>query len=242
MSPRTAGTRSGRRTDRPLRDQGESAFTAILRALVARVPGARAAALVDFQGETVDYSGHAIPFDVRVAAAHWRIVLDVAEGQPSLPGLKWIVARTARRSYLAYALPERYALVILLARAAGFTGWQRAAGDCARALGKEAAWRAAADSSAQWFFLDVVSDDRNRPSSVRLAGTLRPVEILGTIVRQKRGATWAAPGDYSSREQGWRVRFETGAEATLVREPGGTWYADAALDGIGSNRPSRKSR
>ncbi len=242
MSPRTGSARTARRRLRPARDQGESAFTAILRALVARVPGARAAALVDFLGETVDYSGRAIPFDVRVAAAHWRIVLDEAEGQSSFQGLKWIVARAARRSYVVYGLPERYALVLVLARAAGFAGWHRAVAVCARALGQEAAWRDQADAPAQWFHVEVASDAHHRPSSVRLSGADRPVEILGTIVHQERMAPWAEPGDSAGRERGWRVRFETGAEATLVREPGGTWYADAAVDGIALDRPSRKSR
>ena len=50
-------TRRRRRPPRSSRDQHESAFASILRLLVARVPGARAAALVDCLGETVDYAG-----------------------------------------------------------------------------------------------------------------------------------------------------------------------------------------
>jgi hypothetical protein len=30
-------------------------------------------------------------------------------------------------------------------------------------------------------------------------------------------------------ERGFRVRLDSGAEVTLVREPSGCWYADAAL-------------
>ncbi len=234
--------RATRRGAPPLRDQGESAFTSILRALVVRVPGAHAAALVDFQGETVDYAGRATPFDVRVAAAHWRIVLDEARGQSALRGLKWFAARAARRSYLVYGLPERYALVVVLARAAGFAGWHRAVAACTRALSEEAAWRGLAGSPEPWFAVDVVSDRHRRPSSVRVAGAVRPVEILGTIVRRGQADAWAAPGDSGRRQRGWRVRFDTGAEATLVREPGGVWYADAPVDGIVPERRSRKSR
>jgi hypothetical protein len=220
----------GSRGPNPLRDQGESAFTPILRELLARVPGARAAALVDFQGETVDYAGRAIPFELRVAAAHWRIVLNEAEAQHSLGGMTWLAARAARRSYLVYALPDRYALVVVLARAAGFAGWHRAVAVCARALGEEAAWSQRA-ATVPWFPVEVVSDGHRRPQSVRVAGRYRPLEILGTLVWQGRAGASGGLGDLARREKGWRVRLETGAEATLVREPGGVWYADAAVDG-----------
>src|ERR1700690_1679452 len=234
--------RAGRRDAHPARDQGESAFTSILRALVARVPGARAAALVDFQGETVDYAGRAIPFDLRVAAAHWRIVLDEAESRGSLLGLKWLAARFARRSYLVYGLPERYALVVVLARAAGLAGWHRAIVVCARALSEEAAWTRAAAFSPPWFSVEVVADSHRRPKSVRVGGGARRVEILGTIVARGPAEAWAGPGDLAPRERGWRVRLDTGAEATLIREPGGAWYADAAIDGVVHRPRPRKSR
>ena len=52
---------------------GECAFAEILRALVARSPGARAAVLVDSEGETVDYAGEADAFELRILAAHMTI-------------------------------------------------------------------------------------------------------------------------------------------------------------------------
>ncbi len=224
-------SRHARRPAHPPRDQRESAFASILRELVLRVPGARAAALVDFQGETVDYWGRAAPFDLRVAAAHWRIVLDEAHGQRSLQGLKWFAARAARRSYLVIALPERYALVIVLLRAAGFAGWQRAVATCARSLGEEAAWGREDAAPPLWFPVEIVSDVNFRPRSIRIAQDLFPLEILGTIVRRAPSGAWVDPGDFSGRERGWRVRFESGAESTLIREPGGLWYADAPVEG-----------
>ncbi len=39
--------------------------------------GALAAALVDGEGETVDYAGLLSPYDIKVLAAEWRIVLAV---------------------------------------------------------------------------------------------------------------------------------------------------------------------
>lgn len=205
---------------RPLaaaRDQHESAFAAILAALVRRVPGARGAALVDRDGETVDYSGRLDPFAMRLAAAHWRIALDELGAQPFFRPVRWLALRAGRTSYLVHALPDGYALVVVLARAGGFFGWRRAVAVCARELGEEAGW---SWSGAYWFPADVSADERRRPASVRLGGAdPRPIEILGAVA-----------GGLARRERAWRVRFDTGVEATLVREPGGVWYSDEPLE------------
>jgi hypothetical protein len=211
------------------RDQRESAFTSILAALVQRVPGAHAAALVDRDGETVDYSGEVDSYAVRLAAAHWRLVLDELRGQPSFQTVRWIVMRGGRTTYLVHDLPEGYALVLLLARAAGFFGWRRAVAACARALGDEAGWTWV---GVRWFPAHVTADARQRPSLVHVDGRVRSVQILGTLA-----------GGLEPRERGWRVRFETGVEATLVREPGGAWYSDEPIDptrrATASRRPEK---
>ncbi|HEY3819537.1 MAG TPA: hypothetical protein VGL81_20345 [Polyangiaceae bacterium] len=193
---------------------------------MTRVPGARAAAFVDRQGETVDYSGRLDPYAVRLAAAHWRIVLDEVNRQRSLQSARWLALRARRASYLVHELPEGYALVVVLARAAGFVGWRRAVAACAQALGEEAGWTL---GGTPWFPVQVMADERRRPSSLPpgVGGRPRPIEILGTI----------AGGGLARRERGWRVRFDTGVEATLVREPGGVWYSDEPLE---SGNPKRR--
>jgi hypothetical protein len=201
------------------RDQHESAFAALLSTLVARIPGARGAALVDCEGETVDYAGRAKPFDVRVAAAHWRIVLDEARATRELRDVRSIAVRAARASYLVQALPDGYALVVVMMRSAGFSGWQRAVAACVHALGEEAGWkRGATVLPPKWFPVTVLRDERRRPAAVRADGRLHPLEILGTL-----------QAGLSSRERAWRIRFESGLEATLVREPGGACYLDEKL-------------
>jgi hypothetical protein len=211
--------RHKRRVAGPQRDQHESAFSSILSMLVARVPGARGAALVDSEGETVDYAGRAKPYDVRVAAAHWRIVLDEARGAPGLSDVRSIAVRAARASYLIQALPDGYALVLVMMRSAGFSGWQRAVASCAHALGEEAGWeQGATELPPRWFPVTVLRDERRRPAAVRADGRLHPLEILGTL-----------QAGLSSRERAWRIRFESGLEATLVREPGGACYLDEKL-------------
>jgi hypothetical protein len=64
--------------------------------------------------------------------------------------------------------------------------------------------------------VSVFCDERDRPAALEIGDRARSVEVLGTVV------------GLASRERGWRVRLDTGVEVTLVREPGGFWYADEA--------------
>jgi len=186
------------------------------------MPGALAAALVDLEGETVDYAGVATPYEVRLAAAHWRIVLQRTQEQASLGDTRALAVRAARRSFVLYALPQGYALVIVLSSAAGLPAWRRALPACARRLAEEAGWPE--PHWASWYPADVACDARHRPASVRAHGLARPVEILGALA-----------GGLSREERGWRVRCGR-EEVTLVREAGGFWYSDAPL--LGTSRSS----
>jgi hypothetical protein len=201
-----------RRPSSPKRDQRESAFVTILARAVRNIPGARGAALVDSEGETVDYAGAVAPFSLRVAAAHWRIVLDEVNRQRSMHSAQWVAIRASRRGFLVHQLPQGYALVIQFARAAGLVGWRRAVAACVFALGEEAGWP---KRRPAWLPLDVATDERRRPLTVITPRGPRSLEILGSLA-----------GGLRARERGWRVRFESGVEATLVREPGGAWYSD----------------
>lgn len=199
----------------PLRDQHESAFTRILGELVERVPGARAAALVDQEGETVDYSGELVAYDLKVTAAHWRIVVDEIRAGNALSATGFVLLRAGRASFQAHVLPEGYALVLVLARGAGFGGWRRAVSACTLALGAEASWPPAALRLPRWAAVKVVADARRRPLVLGTAAAHVSIEILGVLAT---GLT--------SSERGWRVRLRNGLEGTLVREPGGHWYID----------------
>ena len=144
-----AGTRRARLRAAFVRDQAATTFTTILDHLIGRIPGAHGVALVDVEGETVDYAGHADPFEIKLSAAHWRIVLGVIEDHEQLGEPRTLVVRGTRRSFITYALPEGYALVLLLGRRAGFNASSRAFFDCERALAREAGWVVAA-SGRQW--------------------------------------------------------------------------------------------
>lgn len=199
----------------PARDMDATPFTPILEQALGRIPGAYAAALVDNEGETVDYTGLADPFDVKVAAAHIRICLHELERYGALGLPRWIVIRGAKKSLIARALADGYALVVLLRRRAGFTASRRAFAACARALAAEAGWRIN-DDEPIWYPVVVESDRRGRPRRVSDA----PVEVLGAVM------------GLPSRERGFRVRTEGGTELTLVRESRNCWYADEQVESL----------
>jgi hypothetical protein len=203
-----------------------TSFAKILSDLIRRLPGAFACALVDLGGETVDYAGVCDPFDVKVAAAHLRIVLNDLEEYGVLGEPRWVVLRGASRSFVARRLPDGYALVVLLRRRAGFTASSRALAVCERELSLEAGW--SHRGVPRWFPIDVEIDARGRPTRVaaNTTGTASSetervaVEVFGSVV------------GLAPNERGFRVRTATGSELTLVREPGKTWYADEDLKAL----------
>ncbi len=217
----------GPRPEPIARDQSESPFAAILISLVTRVPGARAAALVDASGETVDYAGQGDPHAVRVAAAHLRIVLQQADDQPSMGQTAWLSVRAGCASFVVHALPEGYAIVLLLAAQARSLGGTRAIVAYAGLVAKEAGW--AGRKAPPWSPVDVISGPSGRPDSLTLGHTTEAVQVLG---RCATTLGW--------REKAWRVRLAIGVEATLVREPGGFWYADEPLEDLVAH--SRRDR
>ena len=198
------------------RDTDATPFTTILEALIDRVSGAVAAAIVDSQGETVDYAGRGEPFDLRVAAAHVQIVLASLQRFAALGEPSWIVIRGGRKSVAASVLPDGYVLVLLLRPRAAFTISTRALKVCMQALAEEAGWRAFAKREGakqrSWFEVAVETDRRGRP--ILIGPKKIPVEVLGAVM------------GLSVRERGFRVRTAEGSELTLVREPRQRWYAD----------------
>jgi hypothetical protein len=220
LFPRSLSERPGPRASaRPisLRDTDATAFTAILTDLISRIPGARSAALVDPQGETVDYTGESLPFDVKLAAAHFRIVIDEARAFTTFRDLRTVVVRGNVKSFVARVLPDHYAVVVLLGRRAGFSP-MRALDACERALVAEAGLTAR--PVGLWTCIAVDCDARRRPMRVApLEGEGgASVDVLGSIIGLPNG------------DRAFRVRLETGEEVLLVRERGGIWYAEEPID------------
>src|SRR5688572_10427998 len=103
-----------RRTQRG-RDQAATSFGGVLMRLCDNT-GAHGAALVDLQGETVDYAGIIDPYEIRVAAAEWRLVFTVlAESRiKGWAATSELMIRATKRSYAAFMLPEGYSIVVQL--------------------------------------------------------------------------------------------------------------------------------
>jgi hypothetical protein len=211
-----------RHSARPMheRDTDATAFTAILSDLVQRIPGAHSAALVDGDGESVDYTGRVPPFDVKVTAATLRITIDQVRALEHFADIRTVVVRGATRSFVVRILPDDYAVVVLLAKRAGFTT-MRALDVCERALLAEAGLTPR--PVASWDFVRVQRDDRGRPVHVAPATGARGyrVEVLGSVI------------GLPNHDRAFRVRLETGAEVMLVRERGGTWYSEEPIDFAG---------
>jgi hypothetical protein len=209
---------------RPLpRDMDATPFTPILDRMIGRIPGAYGAVLVDSEGETVDYAGLVVPYEIRVAAAYLQISMRQLEDVEHLGQPKFMIVRGSKRTVIARALPEAYVLGLLLRRRAGFNASPRAFSEAERALAREAGW--SAPSGRAWYTVEVKVDRRGRP--VRVEPDM-PVEVLGTVM------------GLSVREQGFRVRTAAGLELTLVREARHTWYADEELDAPPRERKARK--
>ncbi|MEZ4298058.1 MAG: hypothetical protein R3B70_24110 [Polyangiaceae bacterium] len=215
-------SRARARRKTPPRDQAPSPFTPILDRLVASTPSARGAALVDFEGETVDYAGGLDPFELKVAAATWLIVL-AEVGATSFSAATQIVIRAARSSYVLRRVNDDYALVLVLHARAAFAVSDRALGEAEAALANEAGW--SRRNRAAWFGVHVRTETGvdHRPLSMLVGDAWQPIEVMGALV------------SLHDRERGYRVRLPSGAEMMLIRERNGLWFADEPVATLASH-------
>lgn len=193
------------------RDQATSTFTSILERLVRIVPSARGAALVDFEGETVDYAGAIDPFEMKVAAAHWQIVLAEIDETP-FAGRTQLLVRAARRGYVLRRVHREYAIIVVLHPRAAFAVSERALAEAETALANEAGWPR--KNRPAWFGVSVQTAPDGRPTELHVIDAWQPLEIMGAVV------------GLHEREHGYRVRLSSGAEMMLVRERNGLWFCD----------------
>ncbi|MEM1418700.1 MAG: hypothetical protein AAGH15_27645 [Myxococcota bacterium] len=75
-----------RRPEAP-RDQGETAFTPLLRAFFKAAPQVLAVSFADSEGETIDYCSTLPPFDAKIAGAQLRATLNEVVGAVLRVGL-----------------------------------------------------------------------------------------------------------------------------------------------------------
>jgi hypothetical protein len=201
-----------KRNSRYPRDQHITPFAEILWEL-CDATGARCCALVDCEGETVDYGGDGDPFDIRILAAEWRLILQRLSEAPILGGTTEMTVRARFRSYAVSTLPEGYALVIELGRRAT-TVSERALGYAKRRLCLEAGFPPTISIVGDWTSIVVQEEPGHtrRPANVLLGDEKQEVTVIGRV--------------QGPSERGFRVRLSSGDERTLVREPFGHWYIE----------------
>jgi len=200
------------------RDQAPSSFAPTLGRLCTS-GGVLGAVLVDADGEAVDYAGRVDSFEIRVAAAEWRIILARLARSPH--GLwrdtRMLMVRGVDKSFGAVLLPEGYALVVqLLPRC--FRVSPRALSEAVREICENAGLALPGEPAAQWRRVQVNESaaPQRRPTSVWVNRKWLPVEVLGRCVGP----------ELQPNEIGYRVRLQGGEEITLVREPLAQWFAD----------------
>jgi len=210
------------------RDQALSSFAPTLGRL-CDAPGVVGAALVDANGEAVDYAGRIPAFDIRVAAAEWRIILGKLERSGLAPwqGTSQLMLRGVHKSFGAVLLPEGYALVVQLLPHC-FRISRRALCEAVREICLDAGMEVPPALRAHWTRVEVDESPppQRRPKAVWVDGRWNPIEVLGRCV----------DSELMPNEIGYRARLANGAEVTLVREPLAAWFADSGLADSGAAR------
>jgi hypothetical protein len=210
------------------RVQAETGFTAILHVLVATMPGGLGAALVDGEGETVDYAGDRLDvFDIKVAAAQWRILLqEIEQGKLSAEGgaPQRVTLLCEHRTYVIDSLPEGYALLVIAHQAAPLAHLNSAIDRALIALHAEVGW-AAPPEVERWWPIDVGVDDEGRPSTLRLKTREVPLGVIGRITQGLRGGEHGYRVAIGPNES--RAEDERRDEVTIVQGVDRRWYADA---------------
>lgn len=98
------------------RDQGESAFTDILRRLLYRTTGLLAVAFVDGEGECVDYCSALDPYEAKVAGA--QLLVTMAEASARMAGLGVgttydLTVHGSARDMVVRRISDEYLLVVV---------------------------------------------------------------------------------------------------------------------------------
>lgn len=241
---------------RAVRDQVESPFNLILEDFLGAIRFARGAAIVDFDGETVDYAGVVDPFELRVAAATFQLVRNDTDGCRQLGPARQIAVAMARSGYLVRVLDASYSLIVVLRQLGTFHVSERMLVETESRILAEAGLSSQTPPFVRAEVQTVGRGTRIRPHRVRSTrAAARPseevpeapvdatadaradasaedwvtVEVLGTLVD-------VAPG-----ERAFRVRLPTGAEVTLLRDRCRMWFSDEPIGALLKSGTSKQA-
>lgn len=214
------------------RDQAESPFALLLASLLEALPFARGAALVDLEGETVDYAGEVDPFELRVAAATFQLLLADLRSTAMFREVRQINVVSTKSGYLVRVLDPHYSLVVVLRKLGTFVVSQRVIDEVETHILLEAGL---SNRRAAWHRVDVDAEGRPpRPRRLRRAiseeePSWTSIEVLGTLV------------NVGHAEHGYRVRLGTGAEVNLLCENQRLWFIDEPTIAVLTQGSSRDS-
>lgn len=217
-----------RRRPSPARDQAASPFALILEQMLEAVPFVRGAAIFDFEGETVDYAGELEPFDVKVSAATFQLVLADLRTCAWLSSTRQITFGTARAGYVLRVLDESYSLLLIVRPLGTYVVSRRALDETAFRILTEAGLDAG--RAPEWYRVEVEAGTVRRGARPL---RLRPVAPLGA---EDHDSPWldvvvlGALVGLGGRERGFRIRLASGAEVTLLRESRRLWFVDERID------------
>jgi hypothetical protein len=223
-----------------------SPFSTILENILGHTPLSLGAALVDYEGETVDYAGYIDPFELKVAAAHLQLLVSEAAAVPLFTPLRELRVRAKKRSLFIRVIDASYSFVMVLHRATAFAVSRRALDETVHLLATEAGLDVI--PPCHWFEVDVeaprVDARGRRPMRVRSlrsrveerrTDSARFVEGPWSVGVARRDSHWrdavviGGLVGLSPRERGFRVSLDSGLELNLVRERNGLWFADERL-------------
>lgn len=196
------------------RDQMDSAFTPLLRALWAVDRAVLAVCFVDGEGECVDYCASLPAFDTKVIGAHMAVVIDetVRGNQRAGFGQPHHLHVTGdEREILARRVSDEYLLVVTV-EAGGVTrevwrGMERTVDSLRREAGIDVpAW-----------------EPHENPLDVEVRGSVGwPYAPVAFSRRSERTEVTDVMGRWVDREEGWvcfRVRASDGRELTIAHDP-----------------------
>ena len=207
------------RKARASRDQDESPFNLILQDLLDLLPFARGAAVFDSEGETVDYAGNLDPYDLRVIAATFQIVLTDLREVAFAAGLRDLLMNLTTSSYQIRVLDAHYSLIIVLRTMATHCVSDRLVSEVAYRLAAEAGLERARKPA--WYRVEVLASEKLRPLAIR-----EPGEKTSWVTTDVIGSHPSNPAG----DRGFRVHVRTGVEVNLVLERNGLWFVDEPLD------------
>lgn len=210
--------------------QSRSAFTSILETLCEACAGCLAVGLVDEEGESVDHAtppamaepSAMIAFDIKLAGAHWQIVMRQAAEQPHLGGVGQLSIQTSAYDYVVRQLFAGYVLVLICRPGGVARVSHRALRQVEVELAREAGWPTPAPDRPYWRRVRVRLDAQGNPGA--LSFLIHGRDGARTHTSWKTTFRLLAAKDQPGFERTFRLGLPSGVELDLVREPTGYWY------------------